>query len=160
MDPLAKRLTYLVWKYYDLIFNQYNLRWTCSRITKSNLQMGAINNYSSQLLLHYIFLGSNLWVYDYSYQVIMNHKRLCFYSSPFSDFFTTKQLEIIFFQHFSNRSLVRIHNLDLEDFEEWKNLKTIEELNLSTFPLYAFKKDISIFGKGALLKYSSHWWNT
>lgn len=64
----------------------------------------------------------------------MTPKRLSFSASSFSDFFTTKQQEMIFLQEFVNRSLVRIHTLDLEDLKKCEFFKFFEELNVSIFP--------------------------
>lgn len=63
----------------------------------------------------------------------MDPKKLSFSTIPFFDFFTTIQQEVRFFQDFPDRTLQRIHTLDLEAFKECEFFKTFEELNLSTF---------------------------
>lgn len=63
----------------------------------------------------------------------MASKRLSFSANHFSNFFTTNQQEVIFFQDFIDRTLLRIHTLDSEAYKECELFKKFEELNLSTF---------------------------
>lgn len=97
------------------------------------LRWHAINNYSLLIILALHIFYSNMWLWDYSCKIIMNPKRLNFFSIPLTNEFTTKKQEERFFQDFANQNLLRIHTLEPKDFKEFKFFKTFEELNLSIF---------------------------